>query len=195
MPLDRRLREGIGRITSEVDPGLDRNLDRTVRRARRTIAFRRGMGAVALVASILVAIVVGPRALDALRHEHEHRPAANPTNTSPLVIAGTYETVIANDRPVVRQNRLAGHWTIQLDANGTMIVSAPDSFTGVLSGILYRIEGDRFRTNLFVQDICSGQPVTYLWARSGGELRFMPLGDSCMGRVAVLATAPWTRVG
>jgi hypothetical protein len=76
-----------------------------------------------------------------------------------------------------------------------MTVSAPDGFSGVLSGILYQIEGDRFRTNLFVQDICSDQPVTYLWVRRGEELSFTPLGDPCQGRVAVLTSASWRRVG
>ena len=196
MPLDRRLREGVGRLTSQVDPDVDRNLDRTFRRARRTIAVRRAGAAVAVVASIAIAIVVVPRAIDALRSEQLPSPAASPTITNPAVIAGTYETVIPNDQPAVRRNGLAGRWTIRLGTNGIMTVSAPGSFTGVLSGTLFRIQGDHFRTNLFIQDVCSNLPIdSYRWARSGNELTFTRLNDPCEGRVAVLTSAPWTRVG
>jgi hypothetical protein len=196
MPLDRRLREGIRRATSEVDPDVDHNLDRTFRRARRTIAVRRAGAAVAVAASIAIAIVVVPHAIDAMRREQLPSPAASPTITNPTAIAGTYETVIPNDQPVVRQNGLAGRWTIRLGTNGIMTVSAPGSFTGVLSGTLFRIQGDHFRTNLFIQDVCSNLPIdSYRWTEQGNELRFMTITDPCEGRVAVLTSAPWTRVG
>jgi hypothetical protein len=200
MPLDRRLREDIGRLTSQVDPDVDPNLQWTLRRAHRTIAIRRAGAAIAVAASIAVAIVVVPRAIDALRDAQRERPATSPTaspgNTNPAVIAGTYEALIPKDQPAVRQNHLAGRWTIGLGTNGIMTVSAPSSFTGVLSGSLYQIQGDRFRTNLFVQDICSNLPLaTYRWIRSGTKLSFTPIDDPCEGRVAMLTSAPWTRVG
>jgi hypothetical protein len=194
MPIDRRLREGIHRLTAEFEPDVDRNLRQSYRRARRAIALRRTGAAIAVVAALVVGFLAVPGAIDSLRDAQRQRPATSPI-PSPRVIAGIYETVIPNDLPGVRKNGLAGIWTIGLGTDGIMTVSAPASFDGVLSGILYRVEGDRFRTNLFVQDVCSGAPVVYLWAEDGGELSFTPVNDPCEGRVALLASAPWTRVG
>jgi hypothetical protein len=196
MPFDRRLREGVRRVTSELDPDVDRNLDRTLRRARRTIAVRRVGATIVAVAAITAAIVALPRAIDALHGDQRPHPAAslNPTITNATVIAGTYETVVPNDQPAIRQNHLAGRWTIRLGTNGIMTVTAPRSFTGVLSGSLFQIQGDRFRTNLFVQDVCSNLPVAnYRWSKRGRDLHFTRLDDPCKGRVAVLTSAPWTR--
>jgi hypothetical protein len=198
MPRDRRLRERLDRLTSEIDPDVDRNLDRTFGRARRTIAVRRAGAVIAIAASVVIAIVVLPPAIDALRDAERDRPAASPSlNKNPAVIGGTYyRTLIPNDQPAVRQNGLAGLWTIGLGTDGIMTVSAPSSFTGVLSGSLFQIRGDQFRTNLFVQDVCSNLPMaSYRWTSSGSQLTFTPLDDSCEGRVAVLTSAPWDRVG
>ena len=143
--------------------------------------------AIAVVASIALAIVVGPRAIDALRTEQLPSPGASPTSTNPAVIAGTYETVVSSDQPAVRRYGLAGRWTIRLGTNGIMTVSAPRSFTGVLSGSLFHVKGDRFQTNLFVQDVCSNLPVaTYQWVKKGSKLTFTSIDDACAGRVAVL---------
>ena len=197
MPLDRRLREGIDRLTSELEPDVDRNLGQSYRRARRTIALRRTGAAIAVVAMVAVGLLVVPRAIDALRETQRHQPAVSPTpNTDPAVIAGTYETVVPSDGPAVRRNGLAGAWTIELGTDGIMTVSAPASFSGVLSGTLFQVQGDRFRTNLFVQDVCSNLPLaTYRWVLRSGELSLAPIDDPCEGRVAVLTSAPWTRVG
>jgi hypothetical protein len=198
MPLDRRLRDGVGRLTSQVETDVDRSLNQTLRRARRTIVLRRAGAAIAVVALIAVASVFVPRAIDALHDVRRHLPAVspNPTNSNPTVIAGTYETIVPNGQPAVRQNGLAGQWTLGLGTNGIMTVTAPSSFSGVVSGSLFQVQGDQFRTNLFAQDVCSNlPPATYRWTRAGGELRFTTLDDPCGGRVALLTAAPWTRVG
>jgi hypothetical protein len=196
MPLDRRLRDGVDRLTSQVDPDVDRSLDRTFRRARRTIALRRVGAASVVAASIALAIVVGPRAIDALRSEPGPRPAATPTLKDVAFVAGTYETVVPNDEPAVRQNGLAGRWTIRFGTDGVMTVTAPDSFTGVTSGTLFEIQGDRLRTNLFVQDVCSNIPTnSYRWTEQGTKLTFIAVEDPCQGRVAVLTSSSWSRVG
>jgi hypothetical protein len=197
MPLDRRLRDGVGRLTSQVDTDVDRSLNQTLRRARRTIVLRRAGAAIAVAASIVIAIVVVPSAIDALRDVERDRPAATPTpNTNPAVIAGTYRAVIPNNQSAVRRNGLAGRWALGLGPTGAMTVSAPGSFTGVLSGSLFQIEGGRFRTNLFAQDVCSNLPVgTYAWTRRGGQLIFTTVDDPCEGRVALLTSMPWTQVG
>jgi hypothetical protein len=197
MPLDRRLRDGVGRLTSQVEPDVDRSLQQTLRRARRTIVLRRAGAAIAVAASIVIAIVVVPSAIDALRHVERDRPAATPTpNTNPTVIAGTYRALIPNDQQAIEQNGLAGRWVLGLEPEGAMTVSAPGSFTGVVSGSLFQIQGDRFRTNLFAQDVCSNLPVgTYGWTRKGTNLTFSTIDDPCEGRVALLTSMPWTRVG
>ena len=98
--------------------------------------------------------------------------------------------------PAAEQDGLAGRWTIAFGTDGRMTVTAPSTFTGVLSGSLFQIQGDRFRTNLFVQDVCSNLPTNaYSWTQSGNELRFSAIDDPCEGRVAVFTSAPWTRVG
>ncbi len=195
MPIDRRLRDGVGRVTSEVDPDLDRNLEGAIRRARRTIAARRVGAAITVVAAIALGIVIVPRAVDSLRTEQLPSPGASTTNTNPSVIAGSYETVVSSDQPAVRRYGLAGRWTIRFGSNGVMKVFAPDSFTGVLSGSLFHIQGNHFETNLFVQDVCSNLPnATYQWVSRGSELSFTPIDDPCAGRVAVISSAPWTHV-
>ena len=98
MPLDHRLREGIDRVTSHVDPDLDYNLERTMRRARRTIAVRRAGAVIIVVGAIAVGIAIAPRALDALRNERLPGPAGTPTVSNPVFVAGTYETVVPSDR-------------------------------------------------------------------------------------------------
>jgi hypothetical protein len=197
MPIDRRLRDGVGRLTSQLEPDVDRSLHQTLRRARRTIVLRRAGAAIVVVASIVVAIVVVPSVIDALRDVEYDRPAVSPTlNTNPAVIAGTYRAFIPSDQPAVGQYGLAGRWELGLDTNGAMNVSAPGSFTGVLSGTLFQIQGTRFRTNLFAQDVCSNLAAgTYEWTRTGGTLIFTTVDDPCEGRVALLTSSPWTEVG
>jgi hypothetical protein len=201
MSIDRRLREGVGRITSEVDPDVDRHLDQARRHARRKIAFRRA-GAVLAAAGVIAGVVLlGPHAIDALGNLTRQQPASNPTprqHSTILIgnqaIAGTYGRTVPADEAIIRTDHLAGRWSMTLRPDGTMAMIAPRPFTGVLSGILYHIQGNRFRTNLFVQDLCSNVAVTYQWTRSGSELSLTPLDDPCEARVALLASGPWTRV-
>ena len=83
---------------------------------------------------------------------------------------------------------IAGRWVIELDTDGSMQVTAPDTYTGVVSGPLFQATPEWFRTSLFEQDLCSGQPLgTYRWELTGSTLRFTEVDDPCDGRVAVLA--------
>ncbi len=190
MPLDRRLRDGIDRLTSEIDADVDRNLDRTLRRARRTIALRRAGAASVVAASVALAIVIGPRTIDALRNEQAPSPATIPSNTNPAIIAGTYETVVPNDQPAVRRDGLAGRWTIALGADGTMTLSPPSSYSGPRSGYGFQVSGDRFRTDLFSTSVCTGiPPGEYRWTLSGGTLTLTPVDDRCAARDALLGSA------
>lgn len=204
MSLDRRLREGLGRITAGIDPDVDWHLGRAVRDARRRVALRRAGVALAAAAAIIVSVVLGPRALDALSSVTQRPPAADqpaptvaaPTTLGDQAIAGTYSRTVPAGDPDARSNHLAGRWTIQLRPDGTMTVTAPAGFTGVLSGSQFQVQADTFRTTLFVQDLCSNLPVpTYRWTRVADRLRFTPIDDRCGARVTVLASGPWTSGG
>lgn len=203
MSLDRRLREGLGRITAGIDPDVDWHLGRAVRDARRRVALRRAGAALAVAAAIIVSVVLGPRALDALSGSGRP-PAAGPPAPTPAApttlgnqaIAGTYSRTVPAGDPDTQSNHLAGGWTIQLRPDGTMTVGAPAGFTGVLSGSQFQVQADTFRTTLFIQDLCSNLPVpTYRWTRVGDRLRFAPVDDRCGARVTVLASGPWTSGG
>jgi len=203
MSLDRRLREGLGRITAAIDPDVDWHLRRAVRDARRRVALRRASVALAAAAAIIASVVIGPRALDALwsstRQPPTGQPAptiAAPTTVGNQAIAGTYSHTVPADDPATQSNRLAGRWRIELRPDGTMAVTAPAAFTGVLSGSQFQVQADTFRTTLFIQDLCSNLPVpTYRWTRVGDRLRFTPVDDRCGARVTVLASGPWTSSG
>jgi hypothetical protein len=203
MSLDRRLREGLGRITAGIDPDVDWHLHQAVRSARRRVALRRAGATLAVAAAIIASVVIGPRALDAL-WSSSRQPAAGPppptvaapTTLGNQAIAGTYSRTVPADDPDARSNRLAGRWRIKLRPDGTMAVTAPAGFTGVLSGSQFQVQADTFRTTLFIQDLCSNLPVpTYRWTRVGDRLRFTPVDDRCRARVAVLASGPWTSGG
>lgn len=203
MSLDRRLREGLGRITSGIDPDVDWHLHQAVRGARRRVALRRAGAALAVAAAIIVSVVLGPRALDVLwrssRPPAVGQPAPTvvaPTTLGNQAIAGTYSRTVPAGDPDARSSRLAGRWRIQLRPDGTMAVGAPAGFTGVLSGSQFQVQADTFRTTLFIQDLCSNLPVpTYRWIRVADRLRFTPVDDRCRARVTVLASGPWTSGG
>jgi hypothetical protein len=203
MSLDRRLREGLGRITAGIDPDVDWHLRRAVRNARRRVALRRTGAALAVAAAIIASVVLGPRALDAL-WSSSRQPAAGPpaptvaapTTVGNQAIAGTYHRIVPADDPDARSNRLAGRWRLELRPDGTMAVTGPAGFTGVLSGSQFQVQADSFRTTLFISDLCSNLPVpTYRWTRVGDRLRFIPVDDRCRARVALLAFGPWTSGG
>ena len=55
--------------------------------------------------------------------------------------------------------------------------------------------GSRFRTNLFIQDVCANKPGgTYRWAVSGRTLRFAAVSDPYAARVAFFTSGPWRAI-
>ena len=203
MSLDRRLREGLGRIAAGIDPDVDWYLRRAVRGARRRVVLRRASAMLAAAAVIITSLVIAPRALDALSSLTRRPPAghpvptvAEPTTVGNQAIAGTYRRSVPAGDLDVRSNHLAGRWIIELRPEGTMAVTAPASFAGVLSASQFQVRADTFRTTLFIQDVCSNLPVpTYRWTRVGERLRFTPIDDRCGARVALLASGPWVSDG
>jgi hypothetical protein len=87
---------------------------------------------------------------------------------------------------------MAGTWTLRLKANGVLTLSAPRSFHGDLTSVAFRVQGERFTTNAFVNDPrCPNDVGVYRWRRAGGTLVFTPVSDACALRRALFSTQPW----
>ena len=56
---------------------------------------------------------------------------------------------------VTRPQRLAGRWGLELRGNGSVVVTAPAGYAGVVSGTIFTADRSRLRINLFAQDVCS----------------------------------------
>ena len=191
MPVERRLRQGLGRNADDLDPKIEAMLVTVVSRARRRVFVRRVTSAMAIGMAIAVAIAFGPGMLDLLRSGERNVPADSPHPSATLPafdqVAGTYSTTVTG------KGTTSGTWTIQLRGDGTMAVTAPSTYAGAVSGFQFDVSGDRFRTDAFIGDLCSGLPPgLYRWERSRSMLTLTPLQDTCGGRVKVLSSVPWT---
>ncbi|HEY3214110.1 MAG TPA: hypothetical protein VGL16_12990 [Actinomycetota bacterium] len=192
MSLDRLIREGVDRLTSDVDPDVERHLYTSLRGARRRVRTRRITLAVGTVASIALVLIAGPRLLDVLNDRPAPANRPSPVVIGPEAIAGTYTVTVADGPAVVAEAGLAGEWTVKLRPDGTMGMIAPPTFTGSLEGISFEVDGDRLRTNAFVNDLCNeaqgvGLAVgVYRWELVGDDLLLEPQDDACEGRVAIL---------
>ena len=189
MSLDRRLREGVDRLTSDIDPDVERHLHTSRTKARRRIVVRRLAVTAAAVAGFALVLVAGPRVLDAVRSEPV--PADQPT-VGPEAVAGTYAIEIAPDTGVVDEQGLAGTWTFELAEDGSMVIDAPNTFIGTVEGYTWEIEGGVLRTDAFVNDLCNeaqgaGVPVgEYRWEVIGGDLILDVRSDRCEARTEIL---------
>jgi hypothetical protein len=201
MSLDRRLRDATQRLTSDIDPDVDRHLHTTVRGARRRVVIRRAGAGLGVAAAIALLVLVGPRLLDAL----ETPTTPGRTSPSPILgpetIAGTYVTTVDPGSPIVEENGLAGTWTFELGADGSMTVTAPAAFTGALEGYMFDLDGGVFRTNAFVNDLCNeaqglGRPIgEYGWELVAGDLVFQARADACLARAAIFDDAIFREIG
>ena len=192
MTIDRRLREGFDRVTSELEPDVAGYLARVERSARRQRNVRRVVAGLAAAAAVIALIIVSPRAIDFFHAPV--RPAQPPTTVDPSVIAGRYGVTILPRGGIVRRYGLAGPWRMRLADNGVMDLVGPTSFTGISRGFQFRLlEGGRFETSVFATDLCSSmRPGEYAWSLRGSRLTLTPISDTCAARVAVLSSAPWS---
>ena len=79
-----------------------------------------------------------------------------------------------------------------LRPDGTVDFSAPPSVHSALAGYQYEVSGNQFRINVQLGTICRFLPAgTYEWHRTGGQLTFLALDDTCAARVALLTSSPW----
>jgi hypothetical protein len=178
----------------ELAPGaLPRMLERR-RRKQRGLRIRAG------VLAVLVAGIGTWGAVSALRDLGATRPGASPSQgidqRSYALIAGTYTKTLTDDDPIVLANDMAGSYTMRLRADGVTVLSVPPGFTAEgtsPSGISFRLSGDRFTTNAFVNLTCEKSVGVYEWDLRDGRLSLIPLAEPCEVRAALFGTTPWER--
>ena len=198
MSIEDRLRNGLARNAASFEPDTETTLERVVSRTRRRSHRRRlvvGFAAAAAAAAAVVGLVLVQRPRDEIRSAAE--PAQATEGTGPVVpaLTGRFEATVDDDAAGGLPFNIAGRWVIELDTDGSMQVTAPDTYTGVVSAALFQATPEWFRTSLFEQDLCSGQPSgTYRWELTGSTLQFTEMDDLCDGRVAVLAGQQWSKI-
>ena len=192
MSLERRLREGMDRVTDDVHPDVDRHLRTSLRSGGRRIVVRRAVAAAGALALVALVGVAGLRLLAA--GEAAPRPAGppSPPAITPATIAGTYTVTVHPIPAVVDGIALAGEWTFELRADGSMSITPPPDIPVAAEGYGFEIRDGRFETNAFVDDLCSvaqerGRPVgVYSFELVGDDLVLDARDDACAARVEIL---------
>jgi hypothetical protein len=177
----------------ELEPGA---LERLFNRRRRKQRNQR-VGA-AVVALVIATAGMGLAVLGLRGLGSQPRPAAPPT-TGPgpqlyVEIAGTYSVTLSNEDPRVQEHGLAGRYTMRLLPDGVILLSVPESFGGEgpsPSGISFRLSGNQFTTNAFVNFTCPGSVGVYRWQLAGSRLTFTPLEEDCEIRRVLFTSQPW----
>lgn len=188
MSVDERLRAGLAGNAGWLEPEVERRLSAVRARDRRRRAVRWSAGLAVAAASAATALVL----LDGPGGSPEPlRPVQTPSGSATpqrALLTGDYAGRLTGT------GDLAGRWVLRFDAAGTLDVTAPSKYDGVLSGVLYEAT-DEFRTNLFQQDTCVDQGLgSYRWQRSGRTLTFAVLDDPCVSRVRLLDGVRWREI-
>jgi hypothetical protein len=193
MSLERRLREGVDRLTADVDPDVERHLHTSLRSGRRRILVRRAGSAAGALAVAALAVITVPRVLDSVTDGA--RPGVQPSPSSTITtasVAGTYTLTVDPGPSVVDELGLAGAWTFELRADGTMTITPPPGLAVATDGHNFRIREGVFETNAFVNDLCNeaqgaNQVLgTYRIERVGDDLILDAQADACLARVEIL---------
>lgn len=182
MSIDDRLRAGLAANAMTFQPAVESSLDEVRARGRRRRATRVAVAA-ALVAAASASVLVV-----ALPHESDQLPpAALDTAPSPTTeVFGRYEA------DVTQPSRLAGHWGLEFVGNGTVLVTPPDGYAGVVSGTLFTADGTTLRTNLFAQDVCADLANgEFSWSREGPRLMLKEGQDACTARIRFFTENDW----
>jgi hypothetical protein len=185
MSVDDRLRTGLTANAMTFQPAVESNLDAVRARGHRRRATRVALAAALVAAASATALVL------ALPHESDRLPPATPdTTSSPTTeLFGRYEA------DVTRPGRLTGHWVLEFVGNGTVLVTPPDGYAGVVSGTLFTADGTTLRINLFEQDVCTGLPNGELsWSREGVRLVLKEGQDLCAARRLFFTKNDWVAV-
>jgi len=193
MSLDHRLRQGFeGSSCAIEERSVDHVLDGVVARGRRRRRVRRlAAGALAL-AALVAAVVIAPKALDAIRSLGETRPAS-PQDLM-RQIAGTYTIEVDRSDSAVEAFDMAGTWRVSLLPTGAMKITPPPTYLRSWdppTGDVFTVAADRLRTNALGR-LCAGSIGTYTWFLHDDRLSLAPVIEDCAARRALL-TLTWVR--
>jgi hypothetical protein len=194
MSLERRLHEGVDRLTAGVDPDVERHLHASLRSGRRRILVRRASAVVGALAVLALLAITVPRALEAFTEQG--RPAGRPSPSAPSTamesVAGTYTIIVDPGPAVVDELGLAGAWTFELRADGSMTIAPPPGVPVPVETYTFGISDGRLQTNAFVDDLCAEEGRTghaigvYGVELVGDDLVLDAQSDFCVARVAIL---------
>jgi hypothetical protein len=189
MSVDDRLRSALAENAASYDPEVERRLGAVRFQQRRRRKVQWGTALTLAAASVAVVIMLLGGAGDSPQPvQPVQTPSASATPQRAL-LTGEYAGRVEGT------GALAGRWVLRLDPVGTLGVTPPSTYDGVLSGVLFQAT-DEFSTNLFQEDTCSGEGLgRYAWQRSGRTLTFTVRDDACAPRVRLLAGVRWHQVG
>jgi hypothetical protein len=112
--------------------------------------------------------------------------------TAPSPTADLFSRYAAD---VVRPQRLAGRWVLELRGNGSVLVTPPDGYAGVVTGTIFTADRERLRINLFAQDVCADLGNgEYRWSRQGDRLLLTATHDPCQARTRFFSDNEWVEV-
>lgn len=183
MSVDDRIRAGLSANAAAFQPVVESSLDAVRGRGRR------GRGARVTVATGLVAAASAAVLVLAWPDASEQPSPVSPVPSPTSELFGRYES------EVTQPGRLAGHWVLEFDGNGTLLVTPPDRYTGVVSGTLFTADGTTLRTNLFAQDVCADLGNgDFSWTREGLRLALAENDEPCAARGQFFTGNAWVAV-
>ncbi|HEY4349348.1 MAG TPA: hypothetical protein VGM80_17360 [Gaiellaceae bacterium] len=106
---------------------------------------------------------------------------------SPLT--GIYQAKIKGSAP-----QLNGTWLINIIANGTYAVAKEPDTNTLLIGGTSAISGKTIVFTDKAGPLACKVTGKYSWSLVGKKLKLTKVKDTCSGRVAVLSSAPYTKV-
>jgi hypothetical protein len=193
MSLDLRLRDGLDRSSSAIEErSLDHVLDGVVTRGRRRRRARRIVAGTLALAAAVGTVVIGPKAIDAIRSFGETKPAS-PQHLL-RQIAGTYSIQVGPSGGAVEAFDMAGRWTVSLLPTGSMRITPPPAYLRTWdppTGDVFTVAADTLRTNALGR-LCASSIGTYTWFLYDDRLSLAPVTEDCAARRALL-TLTWVR--
>lgn len=180
MSVEDRLRAGLRAQAESWDPPVEASLVRVRRRL-----VRRRVGVVMLAAAAAAVVVGG--ILGLLPQGGLTGVPVEPAAGAPVQpAAGRYFSTVASP------TSLGGDWSLNLRPDGRVDVTAPPSYSGIVSGVLFSSTATEFRTTIFQEDVCAGAGVgSYTYARTTTGITFVAVDDTCTARKTFLAANTW----